>query len=431
MAWRNILFVLITVSVLDSCKKDGNTGSPTVQIIAPAGNAAFKVFDTIVIKAHASDAVSLQSVTVYIVNNQNIPVLPTAAIPITSNNMSFACPYLLNDVHLATGYYTIVVRAYNGTNATLAYQQIYINAAPLVREGIFVLTRNNSGVHVLKIDTGSFNVSNLYTYGADYSSSDISSYYQQLYISAADSGSANTLELPAGSPAWNIPGLISPTPYFTNVYSYGDAVYVSEYLGFIKYYTHLGIMTNSITVTTGNYPIKTYVWGSYLLAEEKNIGSLSRNLVLYYTGSGKGFEQAAIPGPVVAIYGMDNDDIYIFGNQNTGGAYLQLFKISGNIFYSPITLPAGNLLSVTQINAQTYLLGFDNGTIYKYTYNPNSIVPFINGVTASHMVYDSADNEVIASSGKYVYEYNYASLALMHTANAQDSVLNVHVLYNK
>ncbi|HSY76715.1 MAG TPA: Ig-like domain-containing protein, partial [Bacteroidia bacterium] len=349
MVRRSIIVALIVGIAFISCKKDNNIGSPTVQITAPASNAVFKVFDTIVIKAHVSDAVSLQSVTVYMVNNQNIPVLPTATIPITSNNMSFTCPYEISDVHLSTGYYNIVVRAYNGTNATLAYQQIYINAAPKLRERIFALTRNSSGVHVLKIDTSSFNVSNLYTLSGDYSSSDISSYYQQLYIGAADSGNVNTLTMPAGSPAWNVTGLITPTPYFTNVYSYGDAVYVSEYLGFIKCYTHLGPVTNSITIAAGNYPIKTYVWGSYLFAEEKNIGSLTRNLVLYYTGSGKGFEQAGLSGPVVAMYGMDNNDVYIFGNQNAGGGYLTLFNVSGNTFYSPLTLPAGNILSVTQI----------------------------------------------------------------------------------
>ncbi|HXP51605.1 MAG TPA: Ig-like domain-containing protein [Bacteroidia bacterium] len=427
---RNRFVIFLIISVFFSCKKSGNNGSPTVQITSPTGNPTYSVFDTIQVKAHVSDAVSLQSVTVYIVNSQNVPVLANATVPISGKDFSFTCPYVLGDIHLTSGAYTIVVRAYNGTNATLGYQKITINAAPTIRTGIYAVTRNSGGVHVLKIDT-SFNVSTLYTQTGDYSSSDISSYYQQLYIGAADSGNVNTLAMPGGSPSWGVVGIVSSSPCFTNIYSNGNSVYVSEYLGFIKYYNSSGALATVFNVTAGNYPIKTCSWSNYLFAEIKNIGSTTRNLVLYYSGSGTGFEQSVLPGPVVTMYGMDNNDLYVFGNKDSGGAYLQLFNISGNIFYSPITLPSAKLLSVTQIDAQTYLIGFDNGIIYKYTYNPNSIVPFINGVVASHLQFDIANNEVIASSGKYVSEYSYSSAALIHAANAQDSVLNLHVLYNK
>jgi len=101
------------------------------------------------------------------------------------------------------------------------------------------------------------------------------------------------------------------------------------------------------------------------------------------------------------------------------------------MFLATRTLPSAKLLSVAQVDSATYLIGFDNGTIYKYTYNPNSIVSFISGVIATHLQFDVANNEVITSSGKNISEYSYSSTALIHTANAQDSVLNLHILYNK
>jgi len=422
--------ILLLFLFIFSCKKDNPIGYPSVQIISPSGLNTYGVFDTIIIKANVSDASHLQSVTVYITNAQNEPVLPTAVIPITGKSMSFTCRYPLNNIHLANGEYNIVVNASNGTNTQLAFQQVYIDAVPTVRLGIYAVTRNSNGVHVSKIDTN-FMVSMIYTQGGDYSSSDVSSYYQQLYISAADSGSVTAL-MPNGSAIWSIPGLISPTPYFTNVYSYGDAMYISQYYnGYIKYINHSGAGVMTTTAASGYYPIKTCVWNNYLFAEEKNIGSPLRNLVVYYAPSGAGYEQAVIPGPVVAIFGMDANDLFVFGNNTSGGAYLQLYNVPGNIFYSPIALPAANLLSVAQIDAQTYLLGFDNGIIYSYSYNPNGFVPYLTGVTASHMQYDQPDNELVVSSGKNVYEYNCTPLTLIYTANMQDSVLNLHLLYNK
>jgi len=291
---RNRFVIFLIIIVFFSCKKNGNNGSPAVQITNPTGSPTYSVFDTIHVKAHVSDAVALQS---------------------AGKDFSFTCPYVLSNIHLATGAYTIVVRAYNGTNATLGYQKININAAPTIRTGIFAVTRNSGGVHVLKIDT-SFNVSTLYTQTGDYSSSDISSYYQQLYIGAADSGNVNTLTMPNGIPSWGVTGIVSLSPCFTNVYSNGNTVYISEYLGLIKYYNSLGALATVFNVTTGNYPIKTCFWSNYLFAEIKNIGSTARNLVVYYTGSGTGFEQSALPGAVVNMFGKDNNDLYVFGNKD-------------------------------------------------------------------------------------------------------------------
>ena len=429
MIMRCKVLVLISIVGLFACKKEGNVGSPTVQIIAPTGKPVYKVFDTVVVKASVSDANSLKSVEIYIENSQNVPVTTTADVTVTGKQMSFTFNYAINSIHLATGQYTLVVRASNGTNATYGYQAITIIAAPAIRLGIYAITRNG-GINVTKIDSV-FNTSKIYTQSGDYSSSDISSYYQQLYIAAADSGNVSAINIPLGGVQWGIGGIIGPAPYFTDVYCNGDAAYVSEYIGLIKYFSSQGVLSTTFKVASGYYPIKTCVWDGYLFAEQKNIGALTRNLVLYYTGTATGFEQSALPGTVTAMYGMTSNQLFVFGNKDTGEAYLQLFDIPGNIFYSPTTLPSGKLLSVAQIDSATYLMGFNNGTIYKYTYIPNGAVPFITGISASHLQYDNVNKQVIASSGSSVYAYSYTSQLLLHSVNLSDSVLNVHVLYNK
>jgi len=426
---RKIPITIFIFILFFSCKKDNNVGYPTVSILAPAALTTFNVFDTVTIKASASDASKLQSVQVYVINSQNTPVLPSYSVPITGSSMTFSVPYILNNIHLASGTYNIVVDAYNGTNDTKAYRQIYIDAVPTVREAVYAITRNHSGIHLWKLDS-LFNVTLSATQGGDYSSSDISAYYQQLYISAADSGNVTAYAVPVGSQIWTVPGIISSTPYFTNVYAYGDAVYASYYNDYVKYYNNAGAIQSNTATATGYYPIKTCIWSNYLFVEEKYISSTIRNLVLFYAATGGAYQQSNLPGPVVAMYGMDYNDVFVFGNTNSGTGYLQQYNISGNLFYSPVVMPSAKILSVAQIDTQTYLVGFDNGSIYLYTYNPNSIAPYINGITASHLQYDVANNMIIASSGTSVYEYNYSTLGLVHTANLGDSVLNVHVLYN-
>ena len=432
----SLLLFCLTLSIY-SCKKDSPPDYPSVQISAPYSLATFNVPCTIQVTGHVSDSKSLTSVTVYLANGQNVAVEPTLQIPVTSGNMNISCLYQLNDIHLPGGEYYMTITASNGTNIGSAFRQIYIDALPIKRTAIYAITRDATGVHAWGIDSV-FQVSPAYSYtvSGDYSSSDINSYYQQLYVAGHDSGNVNVNVVPNIAPAWNIPGDVAPAPYFTNIYCNNDAEFVSYYNSaapVVKCYNHLGILQRVYNIAVGYYPVKTYLWAGWLLAEEKSISSSQENLVTFYENTAAGYEQATLPGPIVTMFGQDNNDIFVFGNKSSGGAYMQLYNLTGNLFYSPISLPAGQLLSAAQINANTYLLSFSSGTIYQYTYNPNSIVSYINGITASTIRYDSIDNQVITASGKIVSAYNYtvSNATLVNSVTISDSVRDLRILYNK
>jgi len=432
----SLLLFCLVLSIY-SCKKDTPPDYPSVQISAPYSLVTFNVPCTIQVTGHVSDSKTLTSVTIYIANSQNVAVEPTVQIPITSNNMNVSCLYQLNDIHLPGGEYYMTITASNGTNISSAFQQIYIDALPTKRTAIYAITRDATGVHAWGIDSV-FQVSPAYSYSVsgDYSSSDINSYYQQLYIAGHDSGNVNVNVVPNVAPAWNIPGAITSSPYFTNVYCNNDAEFISYYNSAspaVKCYNHLGVLQSIYNVATGYYPVKTYLWAGWLLTEEKSLSSSQENLVTFYESTTAGYEQAVLPGPIMAMYGQDNNDIFVFGNNSSGGAYMQLYNLTTNLFYSPVALPSGQLLSAAQVNANTYLLSFSRGAIYQYTYNPNSIVSYINGITASTVRYDSIDNQVITASGKTVNAYNYtiSSATLVNSVTLSDSVRDVRILYNK
>jgi hypothetical protein len=429
---KRILFFGICLIFL-ACKKDQNVDYPTVQITSPTGLVTYKVFDTVTVTGHVSDGSTLQSVSVYLSNSGSVQVLPSSPVTITSNNMNFAISFVINDIHLASDYYFITLRASNGSNASYAYEKIYVKAAPTKRLEVYAFIRGTGTTQVWKLDSvlhSSFGFSE----SGNFSSSDVSAYWQQLYIAALDTGNVSAINVPIGSGAWGVTGVSSLVPYFTNIYSYSDAAYVSMYdgtNGYLKYFDHTGALQLQIAITAGYYPIKTFVWGNYIFTEEKSTSSNLENLVLLYQSTGVGYEQTSLPGSVVAMYGQDNDDVFIFGNQTSGGPYMMQYKISGNIFYSPISLPASKLLSVTQIDVNTYLLGFANNTVYYYTYNPNSLVTYISGVTATQLRYDVANNVVLVADGKNVNQYNYTNAALMYTAPLAGNVLDIQILYNK
>lgn len=435
---RKIIILFFFLLGIYSCTKDPPPDYPSVQITSPYSLAVFNVPGSIQVTGHVSDSKTLSSVTVYIANSQNIPVEQTVQIPVTSDNMNVSCSYALNDIHMPGGEYYMTITASNGTNIASAFQQIYVNALPVKRTAVYAITRNAAGVHVWGIDSA-FQVSPAFSYTVpgDYSSSGINSYYQQLYIAGHDSGNVNVYSVPAATSEWNISGDASPSPYFTNVYCNNDAEFISYYNtvnGYVKCYNHEGAFQGIYNSAAGYYPVKTYLFSGWLFEEEKSISSPVENLVILYEITGGGYNQTALRGPVTAMYDYDNNDIFIFGNNSSGGAYIKLYNIPGNTFYSPaLSLGSyGQLLSAAQVNTNNYLLSFGNGGVYQYTYNPVGIVSYITGITASTVRYDSINNEVITASGNTVNEYAYNSLpVLVSSVTISDSVRDVQVLYNK
>ncbi len=433
----NILFFCLALGFC-SCKKETPADYPSVQITSPYSLATFNVPGSIQVTGTVSDSKTLTSVNVYIANSQNLAVEQTIQVPVTSNNMNISLSYALNDIHMGSGSYYMTITASNGTNVASSFKQIFIDAVQTKREVVYAITRNAAGVHAWGIDSV-FQVSPAYSFSVpgDYSSSDVNSYYQQLYIAAHDSGNVNIYGVPNVSPEWNITGNPSPEPFFTNVYCNQDAEYVSFYgasNATVKCYNHAGIIQGVYNVTAGYYPIKTFISAGWLFAEEKSISSSLENLALFYAGTGGSYVQAGLPGPVTAIYAQDNNDVFVFGNNSTGGGYIKQYNIPGNTFYSPaFSLSSyGQLLSAAQINENTYLISFGNGTIYQYTYNPVSITPLINGISASTVRYDSISNQLLTASGKIVSEYTYSGLpALINSVTLSDSVRDLRVLYNK
>ena len=440
MPKKIIILFFCLLSGIYSCTKDSPPDYPTVQITSPYSLAYFNVPCSIQVTGHISDSKTLTSVTVYIANSQNTPVEPTVSLPITSNSMNISLTYTLNDIHLASGQYYMTITASNGTNISSAFQQIYIDALPTKRIAVYAITRDATGVHAWGIDSV-FKVSSAFSYtvSGDYSASDVNSYYQQLYIAAHDSGNVNVYSVPTIASDWSINGAVSPAPYFTNVYCNNDAEFISYYNvanGYVKCYNHEGAIQSVYNSDAGYYPVKTYLWDGLFFVEEKSISlSGGENLVAFYAATTAGRQQSTITGPIVQMYGYDNNDIFIFGNNSSGGGYIKLYNIPSSTFYSPsFSLSSyGQLLSAAQINANTYLISFSNGTIYQYSYSPVSIAPYINGITASIVRYDSINNQVIAAAGNIVNEYNYgAGVGTFVTSAAlSDSVRDLRILYNK
>lgn len=426
---RAISFIFALVALLYGCKKDEDTLAPVVDIIAPYDNQSFAVYDTLSISAKVSDDVQLQSLYAVLVNEQLIPVETAVNISVSGKDMTVLQPYIIDNIHLVSGTYYIKISASDGTNETNVYRKISLTAAPRQRKGFYLISGNSTNTSVDYLSEG-FAITPKLSLSGDYSAAAINSYYQDLYTVGAYTGSINAIDLESHQVKWSVQGTAGSAPDFTEIYNDGNYTYVSFYNGTIKGYDQNGTEKFTAALAQNFYPLKTFHHDDYLLSEQKDIASPAKNLVLYFASNGSAFQQTALGQDIVEFFTKDSDNVFMFGN-NGGSGVMEIYNVSSNGSWSPHGMPAARLLSATQVNGDTYLLGFDNNTVYKYTYFNNSLITWLTNVKATDMFYDEVNNEVIIAENMKISSYAYTSAGLINTTMHTDTIKDIEVLYNK
>lgn len=431
---RNLLtslaFVFALAVLLYACKKEEDTVPPIVNISSPYENQFFEVHDTMSVSATVSDESVLKSISVVLVNEDMIPVQEVREVTVNQKEEQFSLQEVIYDIYLESGTYYIRVSASDGYNTTNNYRKVSITAAPRERKGICFISGENSSVAVLVADNALVITPKIVLQG-DYSASAVNSYYQDLYVAGKHTGHATAVVLGPGSVKWAIPVIQGSAPYFTNVYNDGNYAYISYYDGNLRGYDHNGVLKYTATAAQNFYPVKSLHHEEYILTEQRDMTSPVRKLVVYYAANGTGKQETSLLNQdVTAFYSKDADNVFVFGNNGSQGV-IEVYSMSGNGFWAPHTLPAGRLLSVAQVDSNTYLIGHENNIVYKFQYLPLSLTPFINGVQANAITYDPVMDQVIIGDNNYLRLYNYANAGLVNSAAHNDTITAVHVWYNK
>ena len=430
----NILgsLIFITTAFFFACRKDKSDGSPPeIQVTNPYYGQTFTVGDTIHADFSVSDDQAISSISVMIADSNLVTVMSPLGVSPTGKNASYHLDYPISDPHLNGGLHYFKVVAFDGYNYVTKYQRIYLTALPKKRLSYVYVTHPAANtVQVLQLDSA-LNSSAYYSLAGDLVNTDLSSYTQQLFTCGMYTGHMNAIALDAPAVAWYIPVINNSIPYFENVYSSGNTVYVSYYQGStIKGYDANGSQRFIASVTNNYYPIHTFRHDVYLVAEAKAVSSSVKKIILYYASGGASFQECILNQDVVAFFTKDSDNIFAFGNNGNQGV-VQIYQVSTNGFWSPVNLATGKILSVVQVSSDEYLIAHSNGTIYKYQYSNGSVTPFIPGVTASHMAFDDVNQELLVSDVNVIKKFNYSNAALINSFTATDSVCGLHIRFNK
>lgn len=427
-----IIFIYYLAVQLCSCKKDVDEQGPEVTFQSPFDNQNFMAFADVNVDADVTDETRIESVVVSLVDLNHIPVHINVSVPVTSPSMSVHIAYPLNNIHLESGMYYLMITASDGKNESHTYQPITIAAVPKALKKIFVAANTSAFQTDLFYIDSTFSAMNSYnTFSGDFLGISASSYYQQVFKCGNYNGNFTSLALPDNTVKFTVSPQISSSPYFTAYYSEDKKVYVGRYDETVKGYNNAGNIIYNGTANSGYYIRNMIMNNGYLVAEEKNKTSAGKVLVSFYT-TGTPKEQVAISQDVVAFCEKDDHNVFVFGN-DAGQAAIQLYDRMNNSLWNPYpyALATGSILSAVKIDQDTYLLGHSNGTIYKYQYLSGSITTYLTGYTANQLKYDELNHDVYIAEANLLTAVDYASKTVVHSVSSPETILDFSFLYNR
>jgi hypothetical protein len=241
LSWlRPVFLIFIPVAFL-SCHKE-KASTPVIELFSPAsGN--YTVGDSIHVKVHVYDEVSITGLTCSLINSDNAPVLPVQTLISGKNEISIDILYPIDNIEIQSGFYNLMVFATNGKSDSRKFAGVYVNELPRKLKRIyFVGSNNNTSFNIYSVDSNEAPLLRMNLPG-DFAGAAISSRHEQLYVTGNFTGNFSAINTKNNSVAWSISNqAVGGAPYFTSISSDQDFTYIGYYDRKINGYNYLMVL---------------------------------------------------------------------------------------------------------------------------------------------------------------------------------------------
>jgi hypothetical protein len=417
--------------LLFSCKKESDEYGPVVSIYSPFENQSFSVYDTILVNASVSDETNITALSVSLVDINYIPVHKSVAAEVSYPPMTLNILYPLDNIHLLSGKYYIMITASDGTNDSRTFCPVMISAVPKQLKKVFVASNTSPyQTNLSYIDSTFSSITPFKNFSGDFTGTSASSYDQRVFLCGNYNGAFSGINID-GSVKFSLSAITSSAPYFTGFYGEDKKNFVARHDDeTVKGYDNSGQVIYTAHANPGYYVRKLIMNNGFLVAEEKSKTSSSRILVSFYS-TGTAEQQVALNQDVVDLCEKDDHNVFVFGN-NSGQGVIQLYDRLNNNLWEPYPYPlaTGAILSAVKINETTYLIGHSNGTIYKYQYS-GGVTTYLTGFTAKRLRYDELNDQVYIVESNLITAVDFVSKIPVHVISSGENVLDISFLYNR
>lgn len=415
------------VSILIGCKGE-ESSIPVITINSPHENQTFHIGDTIKVSATVEDQRKIENIKLALTNFDFQPVQNAYFIYPTSNIYLVDTSITIYDQNLPSGYYYLQITADNGESSKNKFQKIFIVGIQKEFEKIIAITRVNSEmINVLEFDRAG-NGQFVLEIAGDFTASEIDSKERQLYLAGKEKMNLQAYDIDEGQLVWELAEQ-PPIPYHAidNLY-FDEFLFSSFYFNYCKGYRADGSEIFSTTISDPELPSRIYRFDNLILADLQSKSGGITYIATYYLASGVEKQRRTTNFKVVDFFTAGPIEILISANSASNGI-LKMYNPYLNEITDIHQLP-GQIISGVRISEDEFLLGFSD-KIIRYDETINSFSDIEIGIKPYRLRYENIAKELYIAGASEIQIFSYPEMEYQASVSISDTLLNIHLLYNK
>jgi hypothetical protein len=423
---------LLLLVLLTCCRREEDQEFPQIVILQPSTGISVTAFDTLQLAIKVSDNENLTECAVRVVNSNMVPVFAEVVMPLSGREDTVRMNYVLNDMRVPSGTCYVEVRVSDGRNNARQFRQIQFTQQPRRLLGLcFVTTNAQNQSDIYRCDT-TWQPQLLVPQTFSQGDIAVSSWWQQIYLSANNAGVMRAEPLAANAPAWqyNVPQ--GPPETWRSICVHNNKVWAAHYSGeSIKAFDEFGVLTYNVACGPGMRPYKINCTGRYAIAAAHDASQTQKQLEVFDVLTGNAVQVYPLALDVKAIEPVDSVSVLVYGNEQ-GQGRVYLYNVLTNSAWQPYTLSTGmELITACRIDSNAQLVSLQNGAVMKFTLNPIGMVPWSLGVQPRKICYDPESNAVFIADGTTISRYDYATGLSMNFFSTPLPVVDFELWHNR
>ncbi|MGY6560638.1 MAG: hypothetical protein ACXITV_00885 [Luteibaculaceae bacterium] len=432
--FKSVFFICL-VLFFSSCEKEevDNIG-PNVVIISPDDNQFFQYQGNIRVRASVVDETNIERLVIRVRDLGGATVLGDLILnPMTTEyNLDVTIP--VDNKYIESGEHFLTIIASDGKNERSFNRKIFIQGLPLVRRWITVAYPQGGN---MRIDTiNQFGISGLFkTVPSDLLG--MGGFSREGFVTIAGRNTSDivTYNLRNGEEEWSVANPnTSPTNQFFGGFFTNDLrreIFVVNQLEEIRGWRPTGNALFLATIPPQRFAVSTSASQERLVVAFRNTAN-QFFIRSHFRPSTMFIGERALPNTIQEVNGLfprSTNEFYIAVKENNIGKLYTHILPPTNTF-SEVTSFSTPINSVDRINASEYAIATQNG-IFILNVNSNNPTVFRFNVNARKIIYDRANDALVAAVGSSINVYSLANGNLILSRNVGAQIADFAVTYNK
>lgn len=394
---KSPLFLAFLTLLLWSCRKDEDGTAPSVRILSPTAGQVLAIPDTLEVTVQVSDDRMVESVVISLVDEQGSPVASQVAA-VNAMSSTVTRNFVVASERLASGTYSIIARASDGTNEGRGFQDVNVIAAPWRLRAVFIAPPSSTDpVNIIRMDsTGELST---WSTMQDFNGMAVDSYTQHVMLAGSRFAPFQALPTAPLSTTWQLAPPMNDAPeQFTalTVDPFDGRTYFATRDGFIRGFTGDGAQRFTGQCLSGHRCEAIAVLGDRLATWQRAIVG-GAQIVVTYTVAGTSQASLPVEHERVAFFRLTSERLLHFANE-AGNGLIEQVNLDAMGTPDLRTFPEGMITAVTRVSADRYILALpERLAVFNHASNTVNQFAALSGVQA--LDFDPATGSIFAGQG--------------------------------